>query len=427
MRKKLTNAFVENIEYRKGGDNTYFDATLPSFALVVGVRTKVWRCWYRLDGVQKKLKLGTFPRMSLKDARDNARTAFEKVDRNEDPTKLDPEAENQLRAAERAVNAKERDDAQRLAFARVAQVYIDRRASERQGRRTLEETKRIIKNVLVEAWGNQRIDEIDRSQINDLLDGIVDRGHRTAARHAFEQIRSIFKWAEQRGYLHDNPVTGMESPTVKVSRSRTLSREEVVKLWAACEQIGYPYGPFVQWMFLSGGQRRHDVATMRWSEITEAKIKKPGQKEPVSIPVWAIEEPTKSERETHVIPISDFGASLIKSLPRFEGEYVFSTTEGRRPISGFSKFKSTLDVVSGVKGWRLHDIRRTVSTMFGDELDLPPHVAEVVQNRRTGQIEGVVATYNRAQYVRTKADALEEWGQFLQLLLADNVVELRRG
>jgi hypothetical protein len=53
-------------------------------------------------------------------------------------------------------------------------------------------------------------------------------------------------------------------------------------------------------------------------------------------------------------------------------------------------------------------------------------VIERIQNRRSGTIKGVMAVYNRATYEEEMADALGEWGQFLQnIAQTDNVVALR--
>jgi hypothetical protein len=114
------------------------------------------------------------------------------------------------------------------------------------------------------------------------------------------------------------------------------------------------------------------------------------------------------------VPLSPFACRLLDDCPRLPGAYVFSTTEGHKYIQSLSKIKRRLDRMSGVGDWRYHDIRRTVATAFGDELGLPPHVAEAVQNRRSGIVSGVVAIYNRAQYEQAKREALEAWGEWLE-------------
>ncbi len=67
----------------------------------------------------------------------------------------------------------------------------------------------------------------------------------------------------------------------------------------------------------------------------------------------------------HEIPLAPQVVDQINSLPR-EGEYVFSTCYGKRPISGFSKMKRKLDELSGVTDMRIHDLRRVCASGMSD-------------------------------------------------------------
>jgi integrase len=63
--------------------------------------------------------------------------------------------------------------------------------------------------------------------------------------------------------------------------------------------------------------------------------------------------------------------------------------------------------------WRLHDLRRTVSTRMHDDLGIPPHIVEAVLNHVSGHRAGVAGTYNRATYSKEKAVALTRWAKHL--------------
>jgi integrase len=88
------------------------------------------------------------------------------------------------------------------------------------------------------------------------------------------------------------------------------------------------------------------------------------------------------------------------------------SAKNARPFAGWSKAKSLLDNVSGVSGWTLHDIRRTVATRLA-EMGVAPHVIERLLNHTTGQISGVAAIYNRARYLDEMRQALELWENHL--------------
>ena len=75
-----------------------------------------------------------------------------------------------------------------------------------------------------------------------------------------------------------------------------------------------------------------------------------------------------------------------------------------------------LDELSGVTGWRLHDLRRTcVSGMA--RLGVAPHVADKILNHQAGTISGVAAVYQRHEFLAERRKALDIWGAHVGELL----------
>src|SRR3974390_2080474 len=111
------------------------------------------------------------------------------------------------------------------------------------------------------------------------------------------------------------------------------------------------------------------------------------------------------------------------------GSFVFSVL-GSRSFKRFSKAKRQLDQLSGVTGWRLHDLRRTcVSGMAG--LGIAPPVADKVTNHQAGTISGVAAGHQRHEFLAERREALERWGAHLVRIVAESSlgasrVEIRR-
>ena len=142
---------------------------------------------------------------------------------------------------------------------------------------------------------------------------------------------------------------------------------------------------------------------MQWSEIDRDNA------------LWIIPaDRTKSGRETEV-PLSSLALEILDALPLFasgdkiatdSAAFVFTTTSGRRPVSGFSKMKARTDDLSDVTNWRLHDLRRTARTGLA-ELGVPQIVAEKVLNHSERNL--LVKTYDRHEYSVEKADALARW------------------
>jgi integrase len=106
--------------------------------------------------------------------------------------------------------------------------------------------------------------------------------------------------------------------------------------------------------------------------------------------------------------------AVLRRIPKLN-EFIFSRS-GVKPFRGFSAPKRELDKLSGVEGWRLHDLRRTcVSGMA--RLGVAPHVADEVLNHQSGTISGVAAVYQRHEFLAERKDALERWGAHIAGLL----------
>jgi hypothetical protein len=97
---------------------------------------------------------------------------------------------------------------------------------------------------------------------------------------------------------------------------------------------------------------------------------------------------------------------------------------GTKTFQNFTHAKRLLDQLSGVTGWRLHDLRRTcVSGMA--RLGVPPHVADKILNHQAGTISGVAAVYQRHEFLSERRQALDLWGAHVGELLEGKSQERR--
>ncbi len=67
--------------------------------------------------------------------------------------------------------------------------------------------------------------------------------------------------------------------------------------------------------------------------------------------------------------------------------------------------------------WTLHDLRRSFVTHINERKLAPPHVVEAIANHVSGHLAGVTGTYNRAQYLTERREALERWGARVAALM----------
>jgi integrase len=245
-----------------------------------------------------------------------------------------------------------------------------------------------------------------------LLDSVEDKHGFYMANRTLAAIRKLFNWAmDERGIIDATPIGRKMARGKEVARDRVLEDDELRAIWNASDNLGYPFGPMLKLLLLTG-QRRSEVANMQWSELD------------LDEGVWTIPgERSKNERP-HAVPLSAAALEIINALPRFQGPFVFSTTDGKRPVSGFSTFKRRANSLSGAMGWRLHDLRRTCRTGMA-ALGVPETVAERVLNH---QQDKLVRTYNRHEYLDEKRDALDRWACRVAEIVTpppENVVSIR--
>jgi integrase len=198
------------------------------------------------------------------------------------------------------------------------------------------------------------------------------------------------------------------------ARKRVLDDDELRALWRALDRTSLP-DPFPRLVraLLFTAQRRDEVSGMRWEEIdVEAKT-------------WTIPLSRRSLRKggEHVVPLTDVVRKLL-GKPKKKG-YVFSTTSGVKPFSGFSKAKKALDTAIAqlrkpekrrpMPPWVLHDLRRTARSLMS-RASVSPDVAERVLGHVIGGVRGV---YDRHSFFDEKKDALERLAVLIKQVVPD--------
>jgi integrase len=376
-----------------------------------------WALRYRADGSSRKLTLGQYPALGLATARKRAAEALGQVAGGKDPART--------KTAARAAAKAETDKVER-----VVELFVERYAKPKT--RDWRETERMLAKEVAGRWKGKRLSEITRAQVNAMLDEIVDRGTPIRANRVFAQFRKMCKWAIGRGIIERSPCEGVTAPSPENKRERVLGDVEVKLVWEAAGPLGWPFGPIVKLLLLTGA-RRDEVAGMRWSEIN------------LGARTWTIPRARSKNDRAYEIPLSDTVMAVLESLPRIGDrvDFVFSTT-GRTAVSGFSRMKANVDaaiaerlreeakargaVPEAMPDWILHDLRRTVATNL-QRLGVRLEVTEAVLNHVSGSRAGIVGVYQKHDYAAEKRAALMAWATRLAEIVsgeaqASNVVEL---
>jgi integrase len=268
---------------------------------------------------------------------------------------------------------------------------------------------------------------ITKADAVNALDKLVRAGKAAMAGRTLAYARAAFRWAEKRGKVPANPFQGLPIATGATMRERVLSDAELAEVWVAAGTLSYPWGPFFRLAMLTL-QRREEVAGMRWSEIAD------------DLSLWTLPGSRMKNGKPHDVHLPNVAQAILREIPRVdECDFVFSTT-GKTPVSGFSKAKAGLDAAivkaradaaekvqrkpAPLAEWRTHDLRRSGVSALA-RLGFDSIVVDKILAHQPAKLLGVAAVYQRHDFARERAAALDAWAVHITGAATENVIPLR--
>ena len=250
-RIKLTKSSIDALP-TPSSDVVYWDAGCPGFGVKVTPKgRKVFIVLYRTGGAGSKLRkytIGPYGRVTLHQARIAAQKVFAaKLDGR------DPAAEK--REARRRVVADRVED--------LLETFIVQQVSQN---RSAYEISRLLRREMGKPWTGRSIHEITKRDVVEVISSIEHRGAPSTANKALKVIKTFLRWCVGRAILDQSPAEGVPLPAKVVARDRVLTDHELARIILAARRMSGPYGGIVELLALTG-QRREEVAGMRWQEL----------------------------------------------------------------------------------------------------------------------------------------------------------------
>lgn len=375
----LTDSKVASIKPPATGQDEHPDLKVTGLRLRVGITgKKSWIVRKRHGDRMICSTLGEYPRLSVANARKAAEEKFDQLNK-------------------RGVEGAKRT------FGDATKAWVEKKKADAKRNRSIDQQQRRLELHVLPKWKDKRIAEIERADVRDLIKGV--NGGAALKNAVLANVSAVFRHAlAEEDWIDVNPAAGLprqnENP-----RDRVLGMDEIRRVWHAADQLPYPFGPYIKTMLLTA-QRRTEVASMKWADIN------------VGNGTWIMQAADTKAARRHLVALSGPMIELLEALPRL-GAYVFST-DGETHISGYAKLKAQLDEIVGpIERWRLHDIRRSVSTElarlgFSDELR-----GRVMNHSKEGVTDRHYTVYD---FAKQKQEVLDAWGNELLEVEVDNVI-----
>lgn len=397
-RKPLTATEVKALK-ADTKDRKYFDGG-GLFLLVTSKSGKRWRLKYMFDGKERVLALGTYPDLSLQDARKEREKYRAQIANGRNPAE-----ERKLKRESK--KTKEQIDIN--TFKKVADDYLIQRNELNEAYRTRLENA--FNNDVYPFVRNTPITDISAKDIIEIVKRVEKRGAIESAHRLFTQIGRVFKYAVSNQMAERNPCNDMDKnmilkSAVKSNYPTITDAKEIGTLLNMIEDYTGGYTTkmalkLLPYVFVRPFNIRH----AQWDEIdfVDRTWKIPGSK-------------MKTKKEL-IIPLTDTTLSILKEMQLFSGDakYIFhslrstsspmsdATLTGALRRMGYSKE----DIVP-------HGFRAMFSTITHEK---SPYSHEVIETQLAHSVGSSTSqAYNRALYLDERKELMQWWSDYLDLV-----------
>jgi integrase len=404
VKRDLNDAWLRGLKPPQAGRLEVWDTRVvglvlrltPSGAASWSVRART------RDGKRTRPSLGAWPALGIAQARKRAQAELAAIHGGADPV-----AQKRTARAERAER-----DAEPTVADRMAEWLAAREADRAKPLkpRTAAEYRRIMERDLLPHLGRRPLRDTTREDWTRLVTAKKRRAPAMASL-LYRCASAFLGHAEAHGWVAASPLPRKGLAVIApplVARERVLSDGELRAVWKASAALNPKPRAFVRLLILTAA-REMEVADIAMGEVDRAAGR------------WTIPGARTKNGLSHTVPLcplaldevagvwpahGDAGGSACRLLGAFAGG----------GFRGFSKLKTKLDGLSGVTGWRWHDLRRTARTGM-TRVGVPRDHAEAAINHVSGR-SALERTYDRHDYADEVTAALKLWQAHVAALVA---------
>lgn len=357
---------------------------------------KLWRFKYRFNGKEKKLSLGSYPDVPLKEARrrrDQARQTL--------AMGIDPGEEKKQKAQDAAQNAAN-------SFEAVGNDYLEKMC--RDGREAVTIGKsRWLLSLFAKDVATRPIADLTPAQLLKALQVVEAKGHYETARRMRSLASRIFRYAVATSRATSDPTAllrgALVTPKVR-HHSAILEPKAIGHLLRAIDGFdGYPLTRLALQLTPHVFVRPGELRQAEWSEIN------------LDAAIWTIPADKMKMRQPHMIPLSSQAVEILDRalVLGAHKKYVFSSLHtGARPMS-----ENTINAAlrrMGYSGGEMtaHGFRAMASTLLNESgLWSPDAIERALAHDTSSSVRG---TYHRGQHWAERVKMAQWWSDYLDEL-----------
>lgn len=350
---------------------------------------KWWRLKYRIAGREKRISLGTFPQVGLKDAREARDRAKADIAANRDPSEIkQQERQDQQAKSERIFEA-------------VARQWLQHRAPA-WTEQTLAMIEASLVNHVFPRIGGTPVDVIDPKAVRAVVVEIEAQGAAETAGRVFQRIRAIFRYAIAHDLTGVDPTYPLKPAEIfkpRQTRHRaSLPESEMSEFLKALQAYdGDPRTRIALELLILTAVRPGELRGIRKDEVDEKRA------------LWRIPAARMKMKTEHLVPLSTQALALITKAKAFgdrSGLLLPSPFYPGKPLSD-----GTLNSALVRLGYKGRTTAHGFRTVFSTTANESGWRADVIERQLAHEERDQVrAAYNRAQWLDERRSLMQWWG-----------------
>lgn len=405
----LSEAWLK-ANHKKEREKTEERADRDALSVRVSPKGKiVFQLRYNYAGKAKRLDLGSYPLMSLKDARAEGQRLRAQLEQGHDPKNIRRKEKTNI------INAKSFND---LFYMWYENSCKPKKAAHHQ----------ILRSFEIHALpviGEFLADEISLQQWVLLLEDLTKHSQSIAARILLNSDH-VYRWAIKRELASVNHLKDISAKhdlnIIKNSTERALTNQEIYLSWHALDKtrMAVKNKIFMKLCLMYGCR----VGELKLAKKKDFDFEKG---------VWTIpaenHKTGKLTKKPLLRPIIPEFESLIRQamMISYNSDYIFTALNSTEPMKESGHLSMPNNIFQWLKRhknyemlhWSLHDLRRTMRTNMSELA--PPHVCEIMLGHA---LPKMWQTYDRYDYLKEQAEAYKAWYERLQVILNNHSLDV---
>jgi len=361
--------------------------------------TKSWQLKYRFAGKEKTLSIGTYPTVSLKEARKHKFEAQQLLTQNLDPSS---QKQNDKRELKKLHDGK---------FKTVADDWVANQLPRWSSKYAIK-TQQTLQNWIYPKLANIPVANISSRDLLDVLRAMEKAGVGETTRKMKGVLECIFTFAIVEDHIVNNPATGLEKalrPVPRVIHQRDLPANMIGEFVHKVNgDTGSPVVRLGLMLLLYTNVRTNDVRQAEWHDFD------------LEDKTWTIPADKIKMRSAHKVPLSEPAIKTLMELKLLTGHQnwiVKSPNNIDKPLSE-NAFLLLLKRI-GMKGHTtVHGLRATASTHLNEKgfrFDvIERQLAHVEKNQ-------VRKAYNHAEYWDERTEMVQFWADHIDSALSEYI------